>query len=74
MLCVNRLLQEKSQGVASWCEQLLQSMCQDGTISLEPLHGATFTEQMVQPGDIFLPRRASHIALVTEEYPAGSKI
>ncbi|KAI0220394.1 Adenylate cyclase type 10 [Lamellibrachia satsuma] len=57
------LLQEKSQGVASWCEQLLQSMCQDGTISLEPLQGAAFTEQMVQPGDIFLPRRASHIAL-----------
>ena len=27
VICDCRLLQEKSQGVASWCEQLLQSMC-----------------------------------------------
>ena len=59
------LLRQKSRGIPAWCEQLLQSMCQEGTLKLIPYkdempreldRSATPTTQVYDPEGVSVPR------------------
>ena len=43
------ILRDQSNGVPSWCEQLLREMLQDGIIRIEPLSDVDTGEAMISP-------------------------
>ena len=63
LLC--SILRDKSQGVPSWCEQLLREMLYDGVIKVEPLVPEVHSgEAIVEPPKEQLMKRRRTIESV----------
>ena len=60
------ILQQKSHGVPSWCEQLLHSMLYDGLLSVVPVSAETRGQKMIRPPDKYKIRKIKGVPISTQ--------